>query len=143
MLAYLLLRGKEFSVPDDVSTAIIGLFFGLLCGLFYYEHYYRQYYWAFSLGGGLILTYVSHWIFSRGLHSDNDTASIESTLLSFAVPFVLTLALNHGLYLVKRNKRKRRLKRKEHSRFFDTVDANSVHGTPSSPLSTHRRSTHK
>ncbi|HWF44728.1 MAG TPA: hypothetical protein VG537_08800 [Candidatus Kapabacteria bacterium] len=143
MFAYLLLRGKEFSLPDGISTAIIGLFFGLLCGLFYYEHYYKSYYWAFSLAGGLILTYLSHWIFSRSLASDNDTASIESTLLSFALPFLLTLGLNHGLYLIKRNKRKRRLKRKEHSRFFDTVDANSVHGAPSKPFPSSGGTAHK
>ena len=126
MLGLILLRGKEFTIPDDASTAIIGLFFGLVCGLFYYQHYYKQYYWAISLGGGLVLTYVSHWIFSRSVSASDDASSLPYTLVSVILPFLLTLALNHGLYLFKRHKRKRRQKRKPYSNFFDTIEGDQV-----------------
>ncbi len=121
MLAFVLLRGKDFSLPDGVSTAIIGLFFGLICGLFYYQHYYKQWYWAISLLGGLVLTNISHSIFLRYFSGD-DTSAIELTIASFVIPFLLTLALNHLLYQVKQRKRRKRVRRREHSRFFDTVD---------------------
>ncbi|SRR5579883_1129885 len=135
MIAFILLRGKDFSLPDSVSTAIIGLFFGLICGLFYYQHYYKQYYWAFSLAGGLILTYLSHHFFMRYFTIDDDS-SLRLTIASFAAPFVLTLALNQALYYIKKQKRKKRTKRREHSRFFDTVDASEALQSP-----THREIT--
>src|ERR1035437_1571474 len=100
MLGYILLKGKDFSVPDGVSTAIIGLFFGLVCGLFYYQKYYRPYYWAFSLGGGFVFTYISHVLFVRAMGADDDIA-IRMTLASFVLPFILTLLLNYGLSLMR------------------------------------------
>jgi hypothetical protein len=117
MIAYILLRGKDFSLPDDVSTAIVGIFFGLVCGLFYYQHYYRNYYWWFSLGGGLILTYLSQKVLDKpGTESDP-----ARTVASFVVPFVLTLLLNQALYFVKHSKRKKRRHKKTHSDFFSTI----------------------
>ena len=107
MFAFILLRGKEFSLPDGVSAAIIGLFFGLICGLFYYQHYAKPYFWAFSLGGGLILTLISNTLFTR-LRGDDNYIGVGSTIASFAIPFLLTLALNHGLHLVKRKSRVRK-----------------------------------
>jgi hypothetical protein len=121
MIGFVLLRGKEFSIPDGVSTAIIGLFFGLVCGLFYYQHYYKPWFWVISLAGGLILTDISNWVFMHNGLADDDSA-IRLTIASFAIPFVLTLALNHGLYLIKIKKRKTRSRRKLHSHFFDTVN---------------------
>jgi O-antigen/teichoic acid export membrane protein len=118
MIAFLLLRGKEFSLPDDVSAAIIGLFFGLICGLFYYQHYQKPYFWAFSLAGGLVFTLLSHAIFLKEFTVD-DASGIQLTIASFAIPFALTLALNHGLYYLKRNKRKRRPRRRETDSFFE------------------------
>ena len=143
MLGYILLRGKEFSVPDGVSTAIVGLFFGLICGLFYYQHYYKPYYWAFSLGGGLVLTYISYWVFSRWVVAGDDGSSLQLTVVSIVLPFLLTLGLNHGLYLIKHRKRKRRLKRKKHSSFFDTVNPGVPPAAPSDALGTARRIPHK
>ena len=114
MDSYILLRGKEFSLPDDVSTAIVGIFFGLVCGLFYYQHYYRNYFWWISLAGGLVLTYVSQKLLDRpGTETD-----VAGTISSFVIPFVLTLALNQALYFVKRSKRKKHRHRKTHSDFF-------------------------
>jgi hypothetical protein len=124
MIAFLLAPGKEFSLPEDVSAAIIGLFFGIICGLFYYQHYYKPYFWAFSLVGGLLLTVISHSFFLKKFTPD-DTSAIWLTIASFGVPFLLTLALNQGLYYVKQTKRKKRSKRRP-ARFFDTVDANAV-----------------
>ncbi|HEY3874666.1 MAG TPA: hypothetical protein VGM92_04265 [Candidatus Kapabacteria bacterium] len=118
MIAFLLLRGKEFSLPDGVSTGLIGLFFGVLCGLFYYQHYLKPYFWIFSLAGGLIFTEICHQIF-LGQFTANDTSAMRLTIASFAVPFILTLALNHGLYYLKRKKRRRRRIRKTDSNFFD------------------------
>ncbi len=120
-IAFLLLRGKEFSLPDDVSSGIIGLFFGLLCGLFFYQHYYKPYFWAISLAGGLFFTLISHDLFQRML-TDDDTRSIWLTITSFALPFLLTLVLNYGLYYIKHTKRQKRMKRRRHSQFFDTLD---------------------
>lgn len=114
MDSYILLRGKDFSLPDDVSTAIVGIFFGLVCGLFYYQHYYRNYFWWISLVGGLVLTYVSQKILDQP-GTDTDVAG---TISSFVIPFVLTLALNQALYFVKRSKRKKHRHRKTHSDFF-------------------------
>lgn len=125
MIAYLLLKGKEFSLPDGVSTAIIGLFFGLLCGLFYYQHYQKSYYWGISLGGGLVLTLLFHSVF-LGRFTVDDTSAIWLTIASFAVPFVLTLALNYGLYSIKHSKRKRKLRRREDTHFFDLTETSKV-----------------
>jgi hypothetical protein len=126
MTAFILLRvGKEFSLPDGISAAIIGLFFGIICGLFYYQHYYKPYFWGFSLGGGLILTILSNAIFAR-LRNADDAAGIGFTIASFGIPFVLTLALNHALHLVKRSKRRRRKFRPRNSQFFDGFDASET-----------------
>ncbi len=121
MIAFLMLTGKSFSLPDDVSAGIIGLFFGLICGLFYYQHYYKPYFWGFSLGGGLILTLVCHSIFLHG-YTLNDVGSIWLTIAAFGVPFALTLALNQGLYYIKQTKRKKRSKLRRPARFFDSTD---------------------
>ena len=130
MTAFTLLAAKEFSLPDGVSAAIIGLFFGLICGLFYYQHYYKSYFWAFSLGGGLILTIISNAIFARLRTADN-TIGLTSTIASFLIPFALTMALNHGLQFVKRSKRKRKKISKEHPSFFES-------GSQGDPLSSNR-----
>ena len=128
MIAFVLLRGKDFSIPDGVSTAIVGLFFGLVAGLFYYQHYYKPWFWVFSLVGGLVLTDLSNWFFMHYITTDDDSA-VRLTIASFAIPFVLTLVLNHGLYLIKQKKRKSRSRRKHHSHFFDTVDpSEALHG---------------
>jgi hypothetical protein len=124
MIAFILLRGKDFSIPDDVSTAIIGLFFGLVCGLFYYHHYLKPWYWWVSLAGGLVFTYIVN-LAIRHLTS-LDPTSVEAILSSFIIPFVLTLLLNHALYLLKGRKRKQRRLRKSHSHFFDSVDSQEV-----------------
>jgi hypothetical protein len=121
MIAFILLRGKEFSMPDGVSAAIIGIFFGLICGLFYYQHYYKPWFWAFSLSGGLILTILSNAAFAK-LRNEDDVAGIGFTIASFAIPFILTLALNHGLHHIKRSKRKRRKVHREHAQFFKMVE---------------------
>jgi|GEM_PF-2534277 hypothetical protein len=126
MLAFIFLRvGKEFSMPDGVSAAIIGLFFGLICGLFYYQHYYKPYFWSFSLGGGLLLTILSNAIFAH-LRTEDDAVGLGTTIASFAIPFLLTLALNHWLHLVKRSKRKRRKFRTEHTKFFDMAGTSEI-----------------
>src|SRR5438105_5066656 len=106
MFGYILLHGKDFSIPDGLSTAIIGLFFGLVCGLFYYQRYYRNYFWAISLAGGLLFTYLFHILLTRQANSD-DTSSLELTLASFIIPFLLTLGLNHLMSVMKSVKRKR------------------------------------
>lgn len=121
MIAFILLRGRQFTMPDGVSAAIIGLFFGLICGLFYYQHYLKPWFWAFSLGGGLILTIVSNAAFAT-LRNEDDAAGIGFTIASFAIPFILTLALNHGLHLIKRSKRKRRKVYRQHDQFFKMVE---------------------
>jgi len=121
MIAFILLRGRQFSMPDGVSAAIIGLFFGLICGLFYYQHYLKPWFWAFSLGGGLILTILSNGIFAK-LRNEDDMAGIAFTIASFAIPFLLTLAINHWLHLIKRSKRKRRKIHREHAQFFQMVE---------------------
>ncbi len=123
MTAFILLSvGKAFSIPDGASAAIIGLFFGLICGLFYYQHYLKPYFWGFSLGGGLILTIISNAAFAK-LRNADDAAGIGFTIASFAIPFLLTLALNHGLHLIKRSKRRRRkVVRHEHPHFFNALD---------------------
>ncbi len=107
MIAFLLSTGKTFSLPDGASAAIIGLFFGLICGLFYYQHYAKPYFWAFSLGGGLILTAISNILFTH-LRAIDSYVGIGWTIASFAIPFLLTLGLNHGLHLIKRKSRTRR-----------------------------------
>ena len=129
MLGFILLRGKELAVPDGVSTAIIGLFFGLICGLFYYQHYYKNYFWFISLGGGLILTFLSQFFFARHFTAD-DASSLRLTIAEFTIPFLLTILLNHGLYLIKKSKRKKRRRQRNEghskaakSRFFDSPDA--------------------
>ena len=123
MIAIILLRvGQDFSIPDGVSAAIIGLFFGLICGLFYYQQYYKPYFWAFSLGGGLLLTILSNAAFAQ-MRAEDNALGLGTTIASFAIPFILTLALNHGLYLVKQNKRRKRKVLRGHAQFFDTVDA--------------------
>ena len=127
-MGFILLKGKELAVPDGVSTAIIGLFFGLICGLFYYQHYYKNYFWFISLGGGLILTYISQYVFMHRFTAD-DVNSLRLTIIGFAFPFFLTLLLNHGLYMIKKSKRKRRRRqrneghtRAQNTRFFDSPD---------------------
>lgn len=126
MIAIILLRvGKDFSIPDGVSAAIIGLFFGLVCGLFYYQHYYKPYFWAFSLLGGLLLTIISNAVFAR-FRAEDDVLGLGMTIASFAIPFVLTLVLNHGMYLMKRRKRKRRKIRREHPQFFHTLEVSET-----------------
>ncbi|HET6401751.1 MAG TPA: hypothetical protein VFH95_10165 [Candidatus Kapabacteria bacterium] len=121
MIAFILLRGRQFSLPDSVSAAIIGLFFGLICGLFYYQHYLKPWFWVFSLGGGLILTIISNAAFAR-LRAEDNALGLGTTIASFAIPFVLTLALNHGLHLIKRKKRTKRKVLREHAQFFDMVE---------------------
>src|SRR4051812_13709359 len=123
MFAYILLRGKDFAIPEPAAVAIIGLFFGLVAGLFYYQHYLKTWYWAISLVGGIGLATVFHIIFER-IPTADDTAAIEQTIASFAIPLALTILLNHGLYILKRRKRKQRQRRKRHSKFFDSVSAN-------------------
>ena len=126
MIAFILLApGKAFSLPDDVSTAIIGLFFGLICGLFYYQHYYKPYFWVFSLLGGMLFTVMSHSIFAKRFTSD-DVSAIWLTIASFGIPFILTLALNQGLYYIKEKRRKKRSKLRRPARFFDTTDAEAA-----------------
>ena len=122
MFTFILLRGKDFAIPEPAAVAIIGLFFGLVSGLFYYQHYLKSWFWAISLAGGIALASVFHMIFARMPTSD-DTAAIEQTIASFAIPLALTLLLNHGLYLMKLRKRKQRENRKRHSKFFDSVKA--------------------
>ena len=129
MFAFILLTGKEFSLPDGASAAIIGLFFGLICGLFYYQHYAKPYFWAFSLGGGLILTLITNTLFSR-LRADDNFIGIGSTIASFAIPFLLTLALNHGLHLIKR---KTHVKRKAHRKIAPQNDLFSLPERPIAP----------
>ncbi len=121
MTAFILLHGKVFSIPDGVSAAIIGLFFGLICGLFYYQHYYKPWFWAFSFGGGLILTILSNAAFAHLRAADN-VVGLGSTIASFAIPFLLTLALNHALHLVKRSKRRKRKVSGEQPQFFDVAN---------------------
>ena len=127
MIGFILLKGS-LAIPDGMSTAIIGLFFGMICGLFYYQHYYKTYFWFISLGGGLILTFISQFFFMRQ-HPSDDASSLRLTVAEFAIPFVLTLLLNHGLYLIKITKRKKRRRqrpeshsRTANSRFFDSPD---------------------
>jgi hypothetical protein len=129
MTAFILLKGKDLAIPDGASTAIIGLFFGLICGLFYYQHYYKTYFWFISLGGGLALTYISQFFFVR-LITDDDASALRLTIAEFIVPFVFTLILNHGLYLIKKNKRKKRKHQRNeghtralNTRFFDSPDS--------------------
>ncbi len=121
MIAYILLKGKDFAIPDAISVGIIGLFFGLLTGLFYYQHYIKPWFWVITLAGGALLTAFFHWIILRGSAGD-DTTSVVLAVASFIVPFLLTLALNHGLYLLKRRKRRQRSNRKRHSKLFDTLN---------------------
>jgi hypothetical protein len=90
-------------------------------GLFYYQHYLKTWFWAVSLVGGILLATAFHMIFARMPTSD-DTAAIEQTIASFAIPLALTLLLNHGLYLMKLRKRKQRENRKRHSKFFESVN---------------------
>jgi hypothetical protein len=125
MIAFILLKGKEFAIPDGVSTAVIGLFFGLVCGLFYYQRYHRNYYWVLSLAGGLMFTYLSHVLFLRQVSVD-DASSLRMTLASFAFPFLMTLALNHALSLMKGHKHRKHAKQKTHSSFFDTADPGGI-----------------
>jgi hypothetical protein len=126
MIAFILLKAMAVSLPDDVSSAIIGLFFGLICGLFYYQHYYKPYFWVFSLLGGLFFTMASHALFLRRFNV-NETASIWLVIASFLVPFALTLALNQGLYRIKHNRRKRRMKLRRPTHFFEAIEpADSV-----------------
>ena len=121
MIAFILLvPGKAFSLPDDVSAAIIGLFFGLVCGLFYYQHYYKPYFWGFSLLGGVVLTILSHSFFLKRSSSD-DLGAILLTIASFGIPFILTMLLNQGLYYIKKSKRQKRSKQRRPARFFDTT----------------------
>jgi O-antigen/teichoic acid export membrane protein len=121
MIAYILLvPGKAFSLPDNVSAAIIGLFFGLVCGLFYYQHYYKPYFWVISLAGGVFLTVLSHSFFLKKSTSD-DLGAILLTIASFGIPFILTMLLNQGLYYIKKSKRKKRSKQRRPARFFDTT----------------------
>ncbi len=120
MVAYLFLVGKEFSLPEDVSVAIIGVFFGLIGGLFYYQHYYKPYFWGISLVGGLLLTVLSHSFFIKK-YTTNDNSNIWLTIASFGIPFILTIALNQGLYYFKQTKRKQRSKQRRPARFFDTT----------------------
>ena len=129
-MGFILLKGS-LAIPDGASTAIIGLFFGLICGLFYYQHYYKTYFWFISLGGGLVLTYISQFFFMR-LATDDDASSLRLTIAEFAVPFLMTLLLNYGLYAIKKNKRKKRKhqsdeghSRAANTRFFDSPD--SIH----------------
>jgi hypothetical protein len=129
MTGFILLKGTGVAVPDSASTAIIGLFFGMICGLFYYQHYYKTYYWFISLGGGLILTYISQLFFARMMTND-DASSLRITIAEFAVPFLMTLVLNHGLYLIKKNKTKKRKHQHDERRlralnfrFFDSPDS--------------------
>jgi hypothetical protein len=128
MIGFILLKGKDFAIPDGISLGIIGLFFGLIAGLFYYQHYLKTWFWAFSLAGGAMFTYLFHRLLLRGEGSmtdhpqGDDSISLVLTVASFIVPFVFTLALNHGLYLLKRRKRQQRSRRKRHSNFFDTVN---------------------
>jgi hypothetical protein len=118
MIGYILLRGKDFTLPDEVSTAIVGIFFGLVCGLFYYQHYYRNYFWWISIAGGLVLTFISQKLLDR----PGTETSVLGTIASFVVPFLLTLALNHALYYVKRSKRKKHRRQKKHSDFFRAIN---------------------
>src|ERR1051325_4602305 len=120
MFAYILLRGKDFAIPEPAAVAIIGLFFGLVAGLFYYQHYVKTWFWAISLAGGIVRARISNMIFAR-IPTTDDTAAIEQTIASFAIPLALTILLNHGLYLLKRRKRKQHRQRKRHSKFFDSV----------------------
>ncbi|HZK76593.1 MAG TPA: hypothetical protein VFD13_06765, partial [Candidatus Kapabacteria bacterium] len=90
-----------------------------------YQHYLKPYFWAFSLGGGLILTILSNAAFSS-FRAEDDALGLGTTIASFAIPFILTLALNHGLYLMKRRKRRRRKTRREHPQFFNTLEANET-----------------
>jgi hypothetical protein len=130
VIAFILLApGKAFSLPDDVSAAIIGLFFGLVCGLFYYQHYYKPYFWGFSLVGGVFLTVVSHSFFLKKSSTD-DLSAILLTIASFGIPFLLTMALNQGLYYFKKSKRKKRSKQRRPARFFDTADADAAVRSP-------------
>jgi hypothetical protein len=122
VLTFILLRGKDFAIPEGAAVAIIGLFFGLVAGLFYYQHYVKTWYWGISLAGGIVLATVFNMIFAR-ISTNDDTAAIEQTIASFAIPLALTLLLNHGLYLLKRRKRKQHRNRKRHSKFFDSVSA--------------------
>ena len=122
MIAFIFLApGKAFSLPDDVSAGMIGLFFGLICGLFYYQHYYKPYFWVFSLVGGVFLTVISHSFFLKKFTTD-DVSAIWLTIASFGIPFILTMALNQGLYYIKQNRRKKRSKLRRPARFFDTTD---------------------
>jgi hypothetical protein len=121
MVAYLFLVGKEFSLPEDVSVGIIGLFFGLIGGLFYYQHYYKPYFWGISLAGGLILTIEFHSFFQKR-YGTNDVSNIWLTIAAFGIPFILTMALNQGLYYIKETKRKKRSKQRRPARFFDMVN---------------------
>jgi O-antigen/teichoic acid export membrane protein len=122
VFAYILLRGKDFAIPEPAAVAVIGLFFGLVAGLFYYQHYLKTWYWAISLAGGIALASIFRVIFER-IPTADDTAAIEQTIASFAIPLALTILLNHGLYMLKRRKRKQREHRKRHSKFFDSVNA--------------------
>ncbi|MDP4200057.1 MAG: hypothetical protein Q8922_06430 [Bacteroidota bacterium] len=122
MIAFILLKGKDFVIPDGISVGIIGMFFGLIMGLFYYQHYLKPWFWAISLVAGALFTSFFHWVFLRRPSSD-DSTSLVLTIASFIVPFALTLALNQTLYVLKVRKRKQRSGRKRHSSFFDTVNA--------------------
>ena len=125
MIGFILLRGKDFAIPDGVSTGIIGLFFGLVCGLFFYQRYYRSYYWFISLIGGLSLTYLFNALLLSGVSAD-EARALRLTIASFVIPFALTLALNYGLSRVKRRKRTKHNKRKMHSDFFNGVNGNEI-----------------
>jgi prolipoprotein diacylglyceryltransferase len=121
MFTYILLRGKDFAIPEPIAVAIIGLFFGLVAGLFYYQHYLKTWFWGISLAGGVALATIFNMIFSKIPASDDSTA-IAQSIAAFAIPLALTILLNHTMYLMKLRKRKQRENRKKQSKFFDSVN---------------------
>ncbi len=120
-LGYILLRGKDFTIPDEVATGIVGVFFGVVIALFYYQGYRRTYYWWYSIGSGFLLATMSKSILQAipGI----DTGSLWFVLATFVLPFLGVLAVNHYLYILKQRHSKRRKRRKQHSSFFDTAES--------------------
>ena len=123
-LGYILLKGKEFTIPDEVAYGIIGTFFGIIVGLFYYQSYRRTYYWWYSIGTSFGLAMLSKALLPR--IPGFDANSIWSVPIMFLLPFLGTLGVNQYLYFRKNQLRKKRRKRKQHSSFFDTPESTTA-----------------
>jgi uncharacterized membrane protein YfcA len=120
ILPYILLRGKEFELPETLSLAIIGLFLGIVFGLFYYHHYRKSIYWMGSMLTGMIGAIVGERVVRSLPRADMN--GIQYVLLVFILPTLACFAINHYFYVTKkRYDRRRKKQRHHHSTFFDTA----------------------